>query len=808
VVKPPEHVPLVGRDAATGDEAPAVGFGVCRIYTPEGGFFVFVDGERAVDRAGEPVRTPCLVHLREGDHEIVVAQTGWYDRSTRVTVSRETPAELDLQPEKDVLGEKAGLLDAPWFALPVGQPVPLASLNSRSAEQDPFVTADGLTIWFFSDRPEGKGIWYAARRSRFHAFDEPVLMRPTRGLEALGSPCITGDGLFLAYAVPDKARVWGLRRENPLQEFSDRVALAHSRADTSEWPVVQLLADGRTLYWRETDGSRAKVFETRRKETTAEFPPAREVQLPGGVPCLSHDGLRQYVFDGKTLRRAQRLALDGPFSSLETVAEPNVSTFVRNTRFRQIWVADDEQWLYYAADPVAEPDLFAVRLAPARRFGELVRGGPIPPKEMVAATTTPAGPNPDDELFDPESLKDPRIRPLPYAAHWEAFRKAMGARKYDEAEKLLRRADADGALDEDRQLLAWDRIDLRNVRRFWDDVRAGIGTLKPGDEIRFKSVVLNFQAFEGDVLRTRTKTGNEFLKDFLELDHGDLLPLMDRYVAPNDEQAYLCAGTFLYHEPKAIERQVDLRLEKAGNAGGEFVERIGLRQVQLAKHEIERKNYLPALDLLQKVQTFAPNSDAAFQAELTQDDVYRAAQWRPVGRRKWKTEIDGSWAAEPGRSDGSWLLSAETHGNFELHLEWKTEGTVGEGGGGVWFRFANRSGERPFDQDAAFKIQLSNDYGFAADRQSTGALFGLVEPRRMVVKPTGQWNTLVLRVEGERVRSWINGRIQLDTKAVNPEIPLKGFLALDGLPGGITYRRIVLMDLPDPSYNPPAGATK
>ena len=92
-------------------------------------------------------------------------------------------------------------------------------------------------------------------------------------------------------------------------------------------------------------------------------------------------------------------------------------------------------------------------------------------------------------------------------------------------------------------------------------------------------------------------------------------------------------------------------------------------------------------------------------------------------------------------------------------------------------------------------MQLSSDAGVAADQFSTGALFGVAPPSVNAVKPTGQWNALKLRVDGDAVRVEINGQRVLMTTVANPDLPAAGHVALDGIVGGITYRRVLLVPL-------------
>ena len=95
-----------------------------------------------------------------------------------------------------------------------------------------------------------------------------------------------------------------------------------------------------------------------------------------------------------------------------------------------------------------------------------------------------------------------------------------------------------------------------------------------------------------------------------------------------------------------------------------------------------------------------------------------------------------------------------------------------------------------------FKIQLSNDHGVAPDQHSTGSLFSVEPPIRNAAKVGGAWNTFKMQVEDEDVQLTINDVKVLDTIASDPEIATKGFVALDGIEGGIVYRKVLLIELP------------
>jgi hypothetical protein len=46
------------------------------------------------------------------------------------------------------------------------------------------------------------------------------------------------------------------------------------------------------------------------------------------------------------------------------------------------------------------------------------------------------------------------------------------------------------------------------------------------------------------------------------------------------------------------------------------------------------------------------------------------------------------------------------------------------------------------------------------------------------------------------VKATINGTLALDTALADPNMPQAGYICLDGEQGGISYRRILLYELP------------
>jgi Tol biopolymer transport system component len=88
---------------------------------------------------------------------------------------------------------------------PFGEPVNLGpTVNSSYPESGPRLTTDGLTLFFASDRPGGQGnvdLWVSKRAARDGDFGEPVNLGPLIN-SSLGDgvPALSADGLTLFFA--------------------------------------------------------------------------------------------------------------------------------------------------------------------------------------------------------------------------------------------------------------------------------------------------------------------------------------------------------------------------------------------------------------------------------------------------------------------------------------------------------------------------------------------------------------------------------------------------------------------------------
>jgi hypothetical protein len=790
----PEDVPQDrvsnGGAQATAPALPPPSFatGIVRVYTSEPGFAVLVDGEPVRNAEGEFVVTPCAVTAEQGARTITVFREGAFDLSRLVDVGEDS--EVTLEPSNDTTGDGSDILKAPHLNARVGQPVALASLNSASPELDPYLTPDRLSIWFVGDREDGRGLFVASRRTPFHDFEEPRIVSRSADLPA--TPSITDDSLYIVYAVPEKARLMALARANPLAGFDGKDPLRHSSSLAPTWTSSQILGDGLRLYWvEETGDGEIRTLTSSRERRTDIFGKTLKVQLAGTHPCMSRDGLRQYTFDGKTLTRYRRAATSKAFIDDGVIAELELPGYKHSKKHRQFFVSSDEQWLFYSDNPESSGDLFMVRLSNGPQWGVLPRGKSIPPKRVVAVATTEPDPT---EMIVPEKPKpkpvDPRTLPLPYTSHRNVFLTLIDARQYDEAEGLLRNAKANPQLQSFSEQLAWDEEDFQAIRDFWSSLEKTASAIKPGEAVRIGTLRLEVVGFEnGELIGKRGDT--EVRKKLKELSSTELSGIFDAGIDKADEKAHYQYGVLLAYDSKALERASDQRFERCPDLAATFRERLAKRKLAQALAELERTNFGKGVGFLKETKALAAGTPVAEEAQKLEEELYEYVKWQPVGPRKWKIE-GNSFEADTERANGSLLVSPREYRNFELSLEWKTLDTL-TAQGGVFFHYPGR-GELV---DLAHKIHLSNDAGKGADQYSSGSLFGEDGPRENAVNPSGEWNTLEIKVIDKKVTVTINGKKVLETQATKETVPARGLVCLDGFAGGITYRKILLSELPD-----------
>ena len=196
-------------------------------------------------------------------------------------------------------------LDQPWDSVTN----PGSPLNTPHSDGSPNISFDGLSLFFSSDRPGGRGdmdLWVSTRPSLNSTWNAPVNLGATVNsshFEAM--PCISNDGLalyFYSSGRPDglgSGDLWVTRRSSPSETWGPPENLGPNinSPEDDGWPC--LLADGLTLIFNSNRpgglGSydlHASTRATADEQWRPSFNLGKAVNSPDndGAPSVSADG--------------------------------------------------------------------------------------------------------------------------------------------------------------------------------------------------------------------------------------------------------------------------------------------------------------------------------------------------------------------------------------------------------------------------------------------------------------------------------------------------------------------------------------
>jgi tRNA A-37 threonylcarbamoyl transferase component Bud32 len=140
-----------------------------------------------------------------------------------------------------------------------GQPVNAGpAINGPHSEVTPSISADGLSLYFASDRPGGQGshdIWVAKRASPGDAWSEPInLGPPVNTPDFEGFQSVSADGLELYFTRGGhKGGNHVALRSSPQEpwQIPVKLSVAINSETADDWgPLISF--DGLTLYWIST----------------------------------------------------------------------------------------------------------------------------------------------------------------------------------------------------------------------------------------------------------------------------------------------------------------------------------------------------------------------------------------------------------------------------------------------------------------------------------------------------------------------------------------------------------------------------
>lgn len=139
------------------------------------------------------------------------------------------------------------------------------------------------------------------------------------------------------------------------------------------------------------------------------------------------------------------------------------------------------------------------------------------------------------------------------------------------------------------------------------------------------------------------------------------------------------------------------------------------------------------------------------------------AQWKPLFNGKdasgWKHVGPGSFAVEDGMLKtvggmGLLYFEREKFGNATLRVVFKT--SADKDNAGVVIRLPEPPGDAWYGVHNGYEVQID---GGGDEWHCTGAIYSLSKVSERTQKPTGEWNTMDITLDGAVTRITLNGEV-------------------------------------------------
>lgn len=194
-----------------------------------------------------------------------------------------------------------------------GDVTALAALNTGGNEGTPFLSNDGLTLYFYATRPAGPGdrdLWFATRNTTDDEFDEPHQLMGVNGESYDHLPWLSDDELMLYYTTEREgglghSDIWQATRLTKSDAFDDHRLVAGINSESRE-DAIAFSPDRLTAYFttdRATDGN-LDIWQATRASLADDFDHAEAI--PGLNSdaedtnlALTGDGTRLYFSSGR-----------------------------------------------------------------------------------------------------------------------------------------------------------------------------------------------------------------------------------------------------------------------------------------------------------------------------------------------------------------------------------------------------------------------------------------------------------------------------------------------------------------------------
>jgi len=167
--------------------------------------------------------------------------------------------------------------------------------------------------------------------------------------------------------------------------------------------------------------------------------------------------------------------------------------------------------------------------------------------------------------------------------------------------------------------------------------------------------------------------------------------------------------------------------------------------------------------------------------------------WTNIGKEKWEVE-DGTLHGLAVSREYGYLQTDKSYKDFHLSLRFKCEG---DGNSGVFFHVNFKPGTPTVTKGPQFEIDCMLGHHTGGVYEQTRHRIVWPAPENESVVRPGEWNEYLLKVEGNRYVSRLNGVLMVDFTDPNPK-SFDGGISLQlhsGGKGDMMFKDLYIRDL-------------
>lgn len=189
----------------------------------------------------------------------------------------------------------------------------------------------------------------------------------------------------------------------------------------------------------------------------------------------------------------------------------------------------------------------------------------------------------------------------------------------------------------------------------------------------------------------------------------------------------------------------------------------------------------------------ASAGDKGFKNLFNGKDV---SNWDTTGN--WFANDRGELEIKPREGETGWkrfdayLYSKKKYRNFVFDFEYKYPA---KGNSGFFFRIADK--KEPVT--SGFEVQIKDDHGKKkGGPHDTGGVIGTHGPSKVMAKPAGEWNRMIVTMKGDRLKVELNGEVVNDfnlKEKAKKSVPDTGYISLQDHGQNLFFRNIRFKEL-------------